>query len=144
MVSVSGSSGTLRYFGTARKFAPADVGPVLFALELNGGSELLTSVARLLDGFSEARDGEDPAPRRNQLARGIALGAGVKDQHVFGHGRNLDEVARPRLLGIAAGGEHRRQRRVLPGQRGVGAEGFAPRNVAQPVRYRQARLERGK
>src|SRR5689334_13590176 len=102
MVSVSGSSGTLGYFGTARQLAPADVGAVLLALESGRRGELLALLARFLHRLSQARHGEYASAGGDQIARRVAPRSGVKEQHVIRRRWNFYAIPGTRLLRISA------------------------------------------
>src|SRR5687768_13910041 len=102
IVSVSGSS------GTAAKFAPANVGPVVAAAELDVPGVVRAQPLCLVERRCDCGDRKDAPAGGHELACVVASRSGVKDEHVH----VLDawqshDVARLGLLRIAQRRDHR-------------------------------------
>src|SRR4051794_14535100 len=143
IVSVSGSSGTLREFGPSRQLAPPDVGSELLSLELDRRGELPAPVARLHDRVPEAGHRKDAPARRDEIAGGIALGSGMKDERIARHRRNLNSITRAGFLRISARGEYGGHRGLFPGKNRIRTQRLAARHPAHRIRERLAELKGG-
>src|SRR5438874_6848144 len=106
MVSTSGSSGTL-------DLPPGDIASPGLALERDALRRSPAGCGRGRYVGTQAGDAEDAASRSAQPPVGVAVGAGVKDDHVFaqllGRGK-IDSHSLFGVLRIATGCEDRRHR----------------------------------
>ena len=128
IVSVSGSSGTPRRFGSLEKLNRASSRQPMSVRCCLPANVTLLAKPRLRSCASsnvcaEARDGEHAPARGDQIAVRGALGAGVKDEHVIRCSWDLDAVAGARLVGISGGRQH-------------GGDGCAPVRDAVALRQR--------
>src|SRR5213592_5311516 len=106
MVSTSGSSGTL-------DFSPGDVTSPGLAFKGDLFGRLPAGPRGERDRSSESRDTEDTAAGGAQAAIGIAECTRMEDDHVFIELTRCGEADRDaflRVLGIAARGQHGRDR----------------------------------